>query len=140
MFKVKKVDENAVIPRRATPGSAGLDISSVEEKIVLPGESVLVSTGLSISIPEDCYARIAPRSGLAAKNGIFVNAGVIDSDYRGVIKVILYNSKKEEFKVNVGDRIAQIIFEKIYVTELVEVEELNDTERGSGGFGSTSNK
>jgi len=98
----------------------------------------MVKTGLSVEIPEGYYGRIAPRSGLAHKNGIDVLAGVVDSSYRGEIRVILYNTDKEEtLQVRSGDRIAQMIVERHYNFEFVEVEDLSVTERGEGGFGST---
>lgn len=137
MFQVKLLNSNAVVPTRGTTGSAGLDISSSENTEIPPRKWKAVSTGISIGVPSDCYARIAPRSGLAYKYGIDVFAGVIDSDYTGEVKVILMNNGDEPFKVNIGERIAQIIFEKIFTNDLVEVEELNSTQRGSGGFGST---
>lgn len=96
-----------------------------------------VPTGISITVPIYCYARIAPRSGLTFKYGIQVGAGVIDSDYTGEIKVILFNHGENDFIIKTGDRIAQLIFEKIVTNELQEVEELVQTDRGSGGFGST---
>jgi dUTP pyrophosphatase len=137
MFQIKKLVPHAIIPKRATSGSAGLDISS-SVNITIPSKSWLaVSTGLSIMVPNDCYVRLAPRSGLAYKYGIQVGAGVIDSDYTGEIKVILFNHGDNEFIINSGDRIAQIIFEKIFTNDLIEVEELVKTERGSNGFGST---
>jgi dUTP pyrophosphatase len=137
MFKVKKLSPNAIIPIRATEGSAGLDISSIEDTIVPAKEWRAVSTGISISVPIDCYARIAPRSGLTFKKGINVGAGVVDSSYTGEVKVILFNHSNEDFEIKSGDRIAQVIFEKIYINDLIEVDELDSTERGDNGFGST---
>uniref|UniRef100_A0A7N0TXQ6 Deoxyuridine 5'-triphosphate nucleotidohydrolase n=1 Tax=Kalanchoe fedtschenkoi TaxID=63787 RepID=A0A7N0TXQ6_KALFE len=136
-FKVKKLSEKAVLPTRASPLSAGYDLSSaVEAKIPARGKA-LVPTDLSIAIPEGTYARIAPRSGLAWKHAIDVGAGVIDADYRGPVGVILFNHSDVEFEVKEGDRIAQLILEKILTPEVVEVEDLDDTVRGAGGFGST---
>ena len=137
MFEVKKLVPHAIIPRRADEGSAGLDISSAEDVIIHSKKWLGVSTGIAISIPTDCYARIAPRSGLAFNKGIDVFAGVVDSSYRGEIKVILHNNGENDFNIKKGDRIAQLIFEKIYHTDLVEVQELTTTTRGTGGFGST---
>ena len=139
MFQVKKLVSHAVVPKRATEGSAGLDISSSVDSTVPPGKWCAISTGISIMVPKDCYARIAPRSGLTFKYGIQVGAGVIDSDYTGEIKVILFNHGAYDFTIKTGDRIAQLIFERIFTNELQEVEELVKTERGSGGFGSTGN-
>lgn len=135
---IKKLNENAIIPFRGSPNAAGLDLSSSEELVIPPRSHKLVKTGLSMSIPSGYYGRIAPRSGLAYKHGIDVFAGVIDSDYRGEVGVILYNSSENEFKVNIGDRIAQIIIE-YYLKDLGigEVDSLEETERGDGGYGST---
>ena len=101
------------------------------------GGKGLVKTDLSIAIPEGCYARVAPRSGLAWKKFIDTGAGVIDADYRGNVGVILFNHSKEDFPVKTGDRIAQLIIERIAYPEIAEVTELPTTERGAGGFGST---
>ena len=137
MFQVKKIVSHAIIPTRATEGSAGLDISSSVDMFIPSHKWLAVPTGISIMVPKDCYARLAPRSGLAFKYGIQVGAGVIDSDYTGEIKVILFNHGENDFTIKTGDRIAQLIFEKIFTDELEEVEELVKTERGAGGFGST---
>lgn len=137
MFQVKKLVSHAIIPKRATEGSAGLDISSSVDIIISSHKWLAIPTGISIMVPKDCYARLAPRSGLAFKYGIQVGAGVIDSDYTGEIKVILFNHGENDFTIKTGDRIAQLIFEKIFTDDLQEVEELVKTERGAGGFGST---
>ncbi|KAL1348633.1 deoxyuridine 5'-triphosphate nucleotidohydrolase [Arachis hypogaea] len=137
LLRVKKLSDNAVLPSRASPLSAGYDLSSaVETKIPARGKA-LVATDLSISIPEGTYARIAPRSGLALKHSIDVGAGVIDADYRGPVGVILFNHSDVDFEVKVGDRVAQLILEKIVTPDVVEVEDLDSTVRGEGGFGST---
>lgn len=137
LFKVKKLSEKAILPSRASPLSAGYDLSSaVETKVPARGKA-LVATDLSIAIPEGTYARIAPRSGLAWKHSIDVGAGVIDADYRGPVGVILFNHLDVEFEVKSGDRIAQLIIEKIMTPDVVEVEYLDSTLRGAGGFGST---
>lgn len=139
IVKFNRMSDSAKIPTRANPTDAGADVYSIEQSIIHPFERKIISTGIRMEIPEGYYARIAPRSGLAAKNGIDVLAGVIDSSYRGEVKVVLYNSdKSNSFFVNPGDRIAQLIVERHYNFEFVEVvEELSDTDRGSGGFGST---
>jgi dUTP pyrophosphatase len=139
IVKFNKLSDSAKVPSRANPTDAGADIYSIEQCIIQPLERKAISTGIRMEIPEGYYARIAPRSGLAVKNGIDVLAGVVDSSYRGEIKVVLYNSdKSNSFFVNPGDRIAQLIIEKHYNFDLIEVvEELSDTDRGSGGFGST---
>ena len=118
--------------------AAGYDLHASEAITVPARGKALISTGLAFAIPEGNYGRIAPRSGLAVKNFIDVGAGVIDSDYRGQVKVLLFNlSQDKDFQINEGDRIAQMIIEKYTPTELVEVETLSDTVRGAGGFGST---
>lgn len=123
---------------RANPSDAGIDIRAAEDAIIQPLGRTTVSTGLRLQIPEGYYGRIAPRSGLAANFGIDVLAGVVDSSYRGEIKVVLHNTDKEEaFRVSMGDRIAQLIIERHYNPEFVEVEDLSATDRGSGGFGSS---
>ena len=137
MFKVKLLSFDAKVPTRAPEFSAGLDLSSIEDTVVPANKWIAIPTGISIQIPKDCYARVAPRSGLAFKHGIQVGAGVVDSDYTGEIKVILFNHGSSDFEVKKGDRIAQLIFEKIYNEYFIEVEELDDTVRGDGGFGST---
>lgn len=137
MLYVKKVHNDAVIPTRGSAYAAGIDLSSVEQTIIEPGERAIVSTGLSVAIPNDTYLRIAPRSGLAAKYGIDVFAGVVDSDYRGELKVILANHGKQPFVINKGDRIAQAILEVIKTPIIQEVSELQETSRGANGFGST---
>ena len=140
MFKVALLNNKAIVPRRANTGDAGMDVSSVVDVVVPPRGQAMVSTGISIQIPMDCYARIAPRSGLAAKHGIDVGAGVVDSSYRGEIKVILFNHTDEHFEVKVGDRIAQLVFERIYVPhdlKVVPYESLLESDRGVDGFGST---
>jgi dUTP pyrophosphatase len=138
MIKIKKINDLARIPVRANPTDAGADLYSTESLIIPPLSRALVKTGLIIEIPENYYGRIAPRSGLAFKNGIDVMAGVIDSGYRNEVGVILYNTDQfKGFEVKIGDRIAQLIIEAHYNFKLEETSELSDTERGSGGFGST---
>ena len=137
MIPLKILSDKATVPKRALPGSAGLDLSASEDVIIPPRKWKLVSTGLAMQIPGGYYGRIAPRSGLAAKNGIDVLAGVIDENYTGEVKVILMNNDDKEFQVHCGERIAQIIFEKILVDDFEVVSELTETERGANGFGST---
>ncbi|PKA61940.1 Deoxyuridine 5'-triphosphate nucleotidohydrolase [Apostasia shenzhenica] len=136
-LKVKKLSPNAILPSRASPLSAGYDLSSATAAKVPARGKALIPTDLSIAIPEGAYARIAPRSGLAWKHSIDVGAGVIDADYRGPVGVVLFNHSDVDFEVNSGDRIAQLILEKIMTLPVIEEEELDITERGSGGFGST---
>jgi len=143
MFKVlvKKLNPKAELPKYKTEGSSGMDLMALIENPIKikPQNSALIPTGLSIAIPEDTEVQIRPRSGLAAKSSISVlnTPGTIDSDYRGEIKIILFNHGKEEFTVNNSDRIAQMILTPVLKAELKEVEELPKTIRGSGGFGST---
>jgi len=134
---VKKCRDNAVLPVRKTPLSAGYDLSSCEVKSIPPQGTALIKTGLVIACPEGTYGRVAPRSGLALKHSIDVGAGVIDADYRGEVGVILFNFGTQEFEIKEGDRIAQLILEKIELSEVAEVDELDETTRGEGGFGST---
>ncbi|CAA7393670.1 unnamed protein product [Spirodela intermedia] len=137
LLRVKRLSENAVLPSRGSPYSAGYDLSSAVDMKVPGRGKALVPTDLSISIPQGTYARIAPRSGLAWKHSIDVGAGVVDADYRGPVGVILFNHSDVHFEVKAGDRIAQLIIERIMTPEVVEVENLDSTVRGAGGFGST---
>jgi dUTP pyrophosphatase len=138
----KKLREDAVIPERATALSAGFDLSAaIDEDIILaPGEIKLIGTGLSAQLPEGQYAlMIYARSGLAAKHGIGLanSVGVVDSDYRGEIKAALINQGREPFKIEKNMRIAQAVLTPVVFAESIEAERLSETERGSGGFGST---
>ena len=138
---VKKLNPKAELPKYKTEGSSGMDLMAlIENPITIKSQnSALIPTGLSIAIPKDTEVQIRPRSGLAAKSNISVlnTPGTIDSDYRGEIKIILFNHGKEEFTVNNNDRIAQMVLMPVLKAEFKEVEELPKTIRGSGGFGST---
>ena len=138
---IKKLNSKVQLPKYKTDGSSGMDLMAFIEKPIniKPQESVLIPTGISIAIPEDTEVQIRPRSGLAAKSSISVlnTPGTIDSDYRGEIKIILFNHGKEEFIINNNDRVAQMILAPIIKAEFEEVEDLPKTLRGSGGFGST---
>jgi dUTP pyrophosphatase len=139
ILKVFCSDNKSKIPYRASKGAAGFDLCSNDNFTIQPGNRMLISTGLIIQIPEGCYGRIAPRSGLSTK-GIDVGAGVIDEDYLGEIKVLLINNSLLEFKIMTGDRIAQLLIEKVFYPEIVVLDNKDDftkTERGEGGFGST---
>ena len=136
-LSIKRLSDKATLPQRGSEFSAGLDLSSAEDKVIPAGERALVKTDLSIACPPGTYARIAPRSGLALKKGIDTGAGVVDADYRGPVGVILFNWGKEDFEIKVGDRIAQLILEQIVLPDVVETDELPETVRGEGGFGST---
>ena len=138
---IKRLSSKVELPKYKTEGSSGLDLMAFIEKSIKlnPKESVLVPTGISIAIAEDLEIQIRPRSGLAAKSNISIlnTPGTIDSDYRGEIKVILFNHGKNEFIINNKDRIAQMVLAPIIKAEFEEVDELPDTIRGEGGFGST---
>lgn len=136
-LQVRLLSEDATVPKRGTPYAAGYDLSSAEYNEVPARGRKLIKTDIAVAIPSGTYARVAPRSGLAFKHGIDVMAGVIDEDYRGAVGVILYNTSDEPFQVSIGDRIAQLILEKIETPLVNVVEELDETGRGEGGFGST---
>ncbi|KOX80533.1 Deoxyuridine 5'-triphosphate nucleotidohydrolase [Melipona quadrifasciata] len=137
MLKFAKLSDKAHAPTRGSEYAAGYDLKSAYEYIVPAHGKELVKTDLQIAVPENTYGRIAPRSGLAWKNHIDIGAGVIDADYRGNVGVVLFNHSNEDFKIMPGDRVAQIICEKIIYPELQEVNSLDETVRGEGGFGST---
>jgi len=139
-LEVKKLKDDAKLPQRGSELAAGLDLFSNEDIVVKAKGKSLVDTGIAIKVPVGCYGRIAPRSGLAWKNFIDVGAGVIDADYRGPVKVLLFNFGEEDKHISRGDRIAQLILEKICMANVVEVGELGNTERGEGGFGSTGSR
>ena len=142
ILKIKKLSEKAVVPRQATKGSAGMDLSACldEDVTISPGEIKLIPTGLSAAPDTDeCVLLIYARSGLALKHGISPAncVGVVDSDYRGEIKVALINHGKEDFTVTNEMRIAQLVMTPVILPQIQEVSELDETERNSGGFGST---
>jgi dUTP pyrophosphatase len=134
-----KIDVVGNVPLYAQIGDAGADLISTEELTLTPGQTKLVKTGTSVAIPESMVGMVCSRSGLAAKNAIFVlNApGIIDSGYRGEIGVVLHNAGEEWFAIKPGDRIAQLVFVRHVVVDFNQVESLDETERGDGGFGST---
>lgn len=136
---VKKLDLDAHIPTKAHKDDAGWDLYSNENAVIYPSEKAIIKTGIALAIPRGYYGRIAPRSGLAVKNGINVLAGVVDAGYRNEIGVVLINHHFDnQFPIAKGDRIAQIIFERVDPFEIEEVLEFFDnTHRGMGGFGST---
>lgn len=139
--KFHKLCENAVLPERATAGSAGFDLRATEDFTVEPGVPCLVPTGLRMEMPPTLEAQVRSRSGLAAKYGVFVlnSPGTIDSDYRGEVKVILATHRPFVYVGKAGERIAQLVFANVVVPEIVE-DDLDETDRGSGGFGSTGSK
>ena len=135
---VKRLDPQAILPVKGSAGAAGYDLSASADAVVPPRGKALVATGLAIAIPHGTYGRIAPRSGLAWKHSIDVGAGVCDCDFRGAVGVILFNHSDIAFPIKAGERIAQLILERIESEAVVqEVSELVETARGSGGFGST---
>ena len=144
-LKIRKVSENAVIPKRATGGSAGLDLCAcIDKPITLNGgETALIPTGLAIELPSAEYgAFVFARSGLAIKRGIGLlnSVGVIDSDYRGEIKVGVINQISEAYTIEPGERVAQMVVMPVSMMPVEEVETLGETDRGAGGFGSTGTK
>jgi dUTP pyrophosphatase len=139
-LKVRRLDPRARVPTRAYPGDAGLDLHALEDVALEPGERASVRTGIAVEIPEGEAGLVLPRSGLAARHGIsLVNApGLIDSGYRGEIVVLLLNTDpSERFEMAAGDRIAQLVLVKVQTPVVLEVEELEMSERGAGGFGSS---
>ncbi|XP_069480894.1 deoxyuridine 5'-triphosphate nucleotidohydrolase, mitochondrial [Ambystoma mexicanum] len=137
VLKFAKLSEHATTPSRGSSKAAGYDLYSAYEYVIPSMEKALVKTDIQIALPPGCYGRVAPRSGLAAKHFIDVGAGVIDEDYRGNVGVVLFNFGKETFEVKKGDRVAQLICERIFYPNLEEQSVLDDTDRGTGGFGST---
>ena len=137
MLLVKKMTEFATLPVRGSPQAAGFDLAAAYDLVVPAGGKAIAKTDLAMKIPSTCYGRIAPRSGLAWKKHIDVGAGVIDADYRGNVGVVMFNHSKEDLVVKRGDRVAQLVLEKISMAPCMEVEDLDATERGAGGFGST---
>ncbi|PPR02483.1 hypothetical protein CVT24_002032 [Panaeolus cyanescens] len=134
---IKRLSPKAKLPTRGSALAAGYDLYSAEHKVIPAGGKALVDTQISIAVPPGTYGRVAPRSGLASKFMIATGAGVIDADYRGVVFVLLFNHSDKDFEVQEGDRIAQLIIERIYTPEVQEVDDLEETVRGAGGFGST---
>lgn len=134
---VKKLSDKAKLPTRGSAFAAGYDLYAAKETVIPKRGKALVDTDISIAVPAGTYGRIAPRSGLAAKHFIDTGAGVIDADYRGQVKVLLFNHSDADFAVSEGDRVAQLVIERIYTPDVVEVAELEESVRGAGGFGST---
>jgi dUTP pyrophosphatase len=139
-LRVRRLDPAAVLPRRAHPGDAGYDLCALEDLVLGPGERAMVRTGIAVELPDGHAGWVVPRSGLAARNGIaLVNApGLIDAGYRGEVKVLLLNTDRTaEFEVSAGDRIAQLVVAAVAGPDVVEVDELSESVRAEGGFGST---
>jgi len=136
-LKVVLKNAKAKVPTKGSALAAGYDLYSSEDTVLPARGRGVVQTGISIALPEGTYGRVAPRSGLAVKHGIDTGAGVVDADYRGLLGVVLFNNSDEDFPVKVGDRIAQLIVEKIWIGDITAVDSLDETDRAGGGFGST---
>lgn len=139
-LRVRRVDDRARLPTRAYPGDAGLDLHALDDGVLGPGERASVRTGIAIEVPHGQAGLVLPRSGLAARHGIaLVNApGLIDSGYRGEIRVLLLNTDREAaFAFSSGERIAQLVLVRIEAPDIIEVDDLATSERGAGGFGSS---
>ena len=138
-LRFRKVHPDAVLPSYAHPSDAGMDVRSVEDLTIAPGKRALVHTGLVMLLPPKYEAQVRPRSGLALKSGVTVlnTPGTIDSGYRGEVGVILANFGEADFQVKKGDKVAQIVIAPVTQPEIVETTEVDETDRGSGGFGST---
>ena len=135
--KVKKIDSKAKLPTKSNPLDAGYDLYSIVDEVIKPHTRSIIKTGISMAIPANYVGLIWPRSGLAAKQGVDVLAGVIDSGYRGEICVVLQNHGEKNVNIKSGDRIAQMLFQQIESFQLQECEDLEDSARGDAGFGST---
>lgn len=140
VVKFKKLDPDAILPDYAHDGDAGMDLYSIKEEIIEPLSWKLIPTGLACELPENTEGQVRSKSGIALKNGVFVlnSPGTVDENYRGEIGVILYNlNTKEPFLIKKGQKIAQFVINSIEYVETVEIQELSNTDRGQGGFGST---
>ena len=137
VLRFAKLTPNAFAPTKGSKLAAGYDLYSAYDCVVPAQDKAIVKTDLQIKVPSGTYGRVAPRSGLAAKHFIDIGAGVVDEDYTGNVGVVMFNHAKKDFEVKKGDRIAQLVCEKIVQPELEECENLEETERGAGGFGST---
>jgi dUTP pyrophosphatase len=137
ILRFKQLDPRAVLPKRGSALAAGLDVCSIEDVEIGPKQRVMARTGLAVAIPPGFYGRIAPRSGLAAKKGLDVLSGVIDSDYRGEVLCLLYNTSDEIINLPAGTKICQLIIEQIITPDAAWASDLDETARGAGGFGST---
>lgn len=135
-FKVQLANDKAKVPTRADDGAAGYDLYSCEDAVIPPRDQKLVDTGIRVSVSDDTYLRVAPRSGLSLKK-IHIGAGVVDASYRGIVKVLMINNSDVEYAVSTGDRIAQAIIERIANPTIEQVDSLDETQRGDGGFGSS---
>ena len=137
IIKFQKILDEAIIPHYAHQGDAGMDIFSVEEIIIKAGERKNIRTGVKMELPEGFVGLVWDKSGLAMKNGIKTMAGVIDACYRGEIGIVLVNLSGQDYKVEKGQKIAQMLIQKVERAEIEEAQKLDETKRGEGGFGST---
>ena len=138
--KVKKLKENAIVPRYAHDGDAAMDLFSTEDYVVHAGKRQLVSTGIAMELPKGYFASIRGKSGLAYKKGICILGGVIEYTYRGEYGVIVLNTGDEDFEIKVGDKVAQVIVAPVATVDVEVVEELGETARGDGAWGSTGTR
>lgn len=136
-LRIRRLSEVALIPKRGTTYAAGLDLFSPLDCVVMPNQRLLVKLDISLELENGTFGHILPRSSLSLKNGIHIGAGIIDSDYRGNVGVLLFNLSDQPFIVSRGDRIAQLVVKRYEIVEPEEVFEISETERGLGGFGST---
>jgi dUTP pyrophosphatase len=141
-IKIKKLNPYAIIPHYAHEGDAGMDVYSTINFTLKPNHRSMIPTGLSFEIPKGYELQIRPKSGIAIKKGITLlnTPGTLDSGYRGELKIIMINHSSEEYKIKKGEKIAQIVLAKYEEANIIEIEELNETARGKGGFGSTGLK
>ncbi len=141
-IRIKKIRDNAVTPRYEHDGDAGMDLYAVEDSSLHPGERKLIPTGLQVEVPRGYEMQIRPKSGLALKHGITVlnTPGTVDSCYRGEVGVIMHNASDRDYEIKAGEKVAQAVIAKVEKAVIEEVEDLTQTQRGSGGFGSTGQK
>jgi len=140
ILKIKKLTSDAKLPSYAHHGDAGLDLYSAEDKIIKPNERAVIKTGLAMELPHGHAGLVWDKSGLAAKNGLKVLGGVVDCNYRGEVMVLIMNLSNKDYEAKKGEKIAQMLIQKVEHMEIEEVKELSDTTRGAGGFGSTGKK
>lgn len=138
-MKIKKLNSEAIIPQYQSQGAAGFDFHALNELVLQPGERGIIETGLAVALDIGYELQVRPRSGLAFKHGISIvnTPGTVDSDYRGEVKIVLINHGSEEFAVKKGERVAQGVIKEVVQAQIVEVDELDSTQRGEAGFGST---
>jgi len=140
ILKIKKLTSDAKLPSYAHHGDAGLDLYSAEDKIIKPNERAVIKTGLAMELPHGHAGLVWDKSGLAAKNGLKVLGGVVDCNYRGEVMVLIMNLSNKDYEAKKGEKIAQMLIQKVEHMEIEEVKELSDTTRGAGGIGSTGKK